>query len=232
MSDDLTGEPKENEKEKTAKPEIPTNRKELRDAIFNQVTMIRPKTPDGTTQWFSPDAHVIAMVTSAVNSTAAAFDRNFWPGLVEVLSKAGGEGFDFEQEVFGAFKVIHDFFERSTTEECAKDMTFMDTLDAVGWNNMSEIGKVAYMSMFSQYFFARFWVACRQLYEMGTPSNVLASRIFSDAGELLRMLDNDVNPEKEANLRLRNAVEFAVRAGLSTRLIETITTSALSEASK
>ena len=202
---------------------------ELRDAIFNKVTMIRPRKHDDSFQWFSPDAHVIGMTAAAVNSTAAAFDQNFWPGLVDLLNKSSDEKIDFEAEVFKAYEVIFKYLERCTDKDSG-DMTFMDTLEAVGWNDMSEVGKVAYMSMYSQYFFARFWVACRQLLELGTPPAKVFDRIAQDTGDLMRMVNNNIDPSQEGVYRINKAVEFAVKAGLSDRTIETAVANAIVKA--
>jgi hypothetical protein len=206
--------------------------KELDSLLFNKITMVKPKGYGDDTQWFSPDAHVVAMVAQCVDHVAAAFETDFWPELTKTICKAHDlTEEELEQHVVAAFKVIHDFFQRAT-DGTAEDMTYLDALNNVGWANMHPAGRVAYMAMVSQYFFARFWVACRQLVRMGIEPSQVFGKIASNAQELMRLVNENVTPEVEAVNRLKKAVLFAKGADFSNYMINRVVEETILESAR
>jgi hypothetical protein len=206
--------------------------KELDSLLFNKITMVKPKGYGDDTQWFSPDAHVIAMVSSCVNHVSVAFETDFWPELTKTMCKAYDlTPEELEQHVVAAFKVIHDFFKRAT-DGAAEDITYLDALNNVAWDTMHPAGRVAYMSMVSQYFFARFWVACRQLIRMGVEPSQVFEKIAGNAEDLMRLVNENIEPEVEAVARLKRAVAFAKSSQFSNYMINQVVEEAILDNAK
>jgi hypothetical protein len=226
MSDDVDGA-SANEQETKPKA-VPTSLQELNEALFNKVTMFRPAANDKSYQWFSPDAHVIGMVTSAMNSTAAAFRQDYWPELVALMRKATDNEFDFDEEVLKAHDVMFAYLKR-ITDKNIPDLTYLQTLVECGWNDIKPSAQITYMSMFSRYFMARMWVACRQQLAMGTQPAKKFDEIAENAGELIRLMTENANPEQEAKHVLEDAVRRAISAGIPARVVSTIVDKAVAD---
>jgi uncharacterized membrane protein len=190
----------------------------IRRSKLNKFTMFRPAANGASAQWLSPDAHVVAMIGAAINSVATAFDKKFWPQLDDIMTKAVGPQ-EFEENTYKAYEAFYKFVERSTDKENT-DTTFMEALEAVGWNEVPATGQVAYISMISYYFMSRFWVACRQQLALGVPPAKVFNQVAENAGEVMRLMAGNIDPQSEAVLKLARATQFAIDAGLTSATIQ------------
>lgn len=167
-----------------------------------------------------------------MDSVAAAFETNYWPELTNTLSQlTEGDPAKLEERIVACFPTIREFIKRSTDLEVG-DKSLMETLEACGWNELDPVGKIAYCAQMNLYFMARFWVACRQLLEIGESPTKLYNKVAEDASTLMRFADQNIDPRVEALADIEKAVRKAFLAGLSSATISHAVASAEVAAAK
>jgi uncharacterized membrane protein len=197
-------------------------KEKLRKSLLSNTTMVRPTKPNGSIGWMSPEMTILSIFSQAPSAVGGAFEGDHWPLLTDTMSKLTDDSKEKLQEaVMEAWPIIAKYMDRCT-DRTANDITYLDCLEGCGWNDMNNVGKITYMSMFGMFVFARYWVVARQMLEMGTPSEKIVDEVANSAITMLRMYDQQIDPTSEAISDIRKAIDKAVKLDMSISMIMSI----------
>jgi hypothetical protein len=206
--------------------ELPTTPEQLKQRLTENF-ISRRATDEGFIH--NPQADVTVMMKYMLEHVAAALHKQAWP---EVFNKlAALRGVPVEQFVSEDCRLAHNAvyeFIRDTyymRPDHETHMTFMETLDATGWRDVSYEGRMAYLYALGLFHLSRCWVIGRQSQTLGLPPACDFQDIAVAAGIEIRMFDQDIDPKQEAAAVVREAVKYALHLGLRKEDVDGIVSS-------
>lgn len=177
----------------------------------------------------NPQADVTVMMKYTLEHVAAALYKNAWPEVTNKLSALLGKTAEqfVADDCRKAHNAVYEFI-RATyypQEGHASHMTFMETLDDVGWRDVSYEGRMAYLYALGLFYLSRCWVIGRQSQALGMPPACDFQDIAVAAGIEIRLFDQDIDPKQDAATVVREAVKYAMQLGLRKEDVDSIASS-------
>lgn len=186
---------------------------ELREALYASYARRRDVT-DKSGRYLNLAADIRHMLGSSIELIASVLQHKNWPEYFEALKDDSLNEEELQRQVWIAAEKIVKFCERAC-DATQVEYGLRDTLKAVGWDEIPVKGRMLYLSMFGLCMLARTWTVCKQEVGVGVPANTAFEPIAVSATQMLRLLDQKIDPVDEAIDTLEHAVKHALYLGLS-----------------
>lgn len=191
----------------------PQEEQSLRKLLLNGYTAMRPLEND---EFYNPQADVTYMLAYVMRTIESSFQTNNWPDLTEFLTEDKGEDPD---EIFEQLRQMHLTVGRMiawiTHENPQEEVkTIYEAMDQAGWMDIPRNARVGYLSMLGLTILARVWVVGKQGHLIGNSPKKPIDKVAEATSQVMRMVDQQVNPSLEAVRVLTAAVQHAGSLGM------------------
>lgn len=190
------------------------------DDIMKDIAMFRGESQE---TFNNLQANMLHMLGHCIKMIGLGCQQQSWPELFALLADKTEGGND---ELMEQMRQMHFLFAKyigwvdgSDPEgvvDAAKDNTFYEALDRVGWRDIPVPARTGYMAMLGLYMTSRIWVLGRQAHNLAAkfpqerPFDVMAQA----AGHCLRSYDQGTTTVPTALSLLEEATVFARAAGI------------------
>lgn len=130
---------------------------------------IRPRGSDGPL--YTPQRDWAVNYPHMIKCIASAFNRGFWPEVIEVVAAAKGSTIDEAwEELLKAHEAYRTFY-KMCTEEPSESLD--DVLDRCGWHSLTQAAKCGYLAMLGQVMTGQAFDGLRDVTPVGGMSDMV-----------------------------------------------------------